>query len=127
MSPASFGATDRSNTWRAPRHRKLLTEFIKLTMTKFPRAALVLLFLSAPALTSATAVAQSTTYSFDNFDTRNGVSVHSEPVKTRVSPPRSRRASRNELSRKASASTQTTISLDDPVTTVRNTALLYEP
>jgi soluble lytic murein transglycosylase-like protein len=96
-------------------------------MTKFPRAALVLLFLSASALTSATAVAQSTAYSFDNFDTRNGVRVQSEPVKTLVSPSRSRRARRNELSNKASENTQVTISLNDPAMTVKNTALLYEP
>jgi len=79
------------------------------------------------ALTSATAVAQSTTYSFDNFDTRNGVRVISEPVKARVSNTRSRRARRNELTNKASESTQATISLNDPATTVKNTALLYEP
>jgi soluble lytic murein transglycosylase-like protein len=96
-------------------------------MTKFPRAALVPLFLSALALTSATAVAQSTTYSFDNFDTRNGVRVSPEPVKARISTLRSRRASRNELSTKASQNTQATISLDDRATTVKNTALLYEP
>jgi soluble lytic murein transglycosylase-like protein len=96
-------------------------------MTKFPRAALVPLFLSALALTSATAVAQSTTYSFDNFDTRNGVRVISEPVKARVSITRSRRARRSELTNKASESRQTIISLNDPATTVKNTALLYEP
>jgi len=96
-------------------------------MTKFPRAALVLLFLSMLALTSATAVAQSTTYSFDNFDTRNGVRVISEPVKVRVSTARSRRSGRNELSSKASENTQAPFSLDDPATTVKNTALLYEP
>jgi len=94
-------------------------------MTRFPRAALVLLFIGAPALTPA--VAQTATYSFDNFDTRNGVRVYSEPVKARVSAPRSRRASRNDLSNKAKENTQATISLDDPATTVKNTALLYEP
>lgn len=94
-------------------------------MTRFPRAALVLLFIGAPGLTPA--VAQTATYSFDNFDTRNGVRVYSEPVKARVSAPRSRRASRNDLSNKAKENTQATISLDDPATTVKNTALLYEP
>lgn len=96
-------------------------------MTKFPRVAFVPLFLSALALTSATAVAQSTTYSFDNFDTRNGVRVISEPVKARLSTPRPRRAGRNVLNSKASENTQVTITLDDPGTTVKNTALLYEP
>lgn len=94
-------------------------------MTRFPRAALVLLFIGAPGLTPA--VAQTATYSFDNFDTRNGVRVYSEPVKARVSAPRSRRAGRSELSNKASDNTQATISLNDPATTVKNTALLYEP
>jgi soluble lytic murein transglycosylase-like protein len=96
-------------------------------MTKFPRASVVPLFLSALALTSATAVAQSTTYSFDNFDTQNGVRISPEPVKARVSTPRSQRTRRNELSTRASQNTQATISLDDPATTVKNTALLYEP
>lgn len=96
-------------------------------MTRFPRAALVLFFLSAFALTGATAVAQSTTYSFDNFDTRNGVRVISEPVKASASIPRSRRARRNELSNKAGENTPTTIPWDDPATPVKNTALIYEP
>src|SRR5437667_5002834 len=39
------------------------TGLLKLTMTRFPRAAFVLLFISAPALP------QSTAYSFDNFYT----------------------------------------------------------
>ena len=96
-------------------------------MTKFPRAALVPFFLSALALNSATAVAQSTTYSFDNFDTRNGVRVSPEPVKVRLSTPRSRRVRQNELSSKTSENPLSTISLDDPATRVKNTALLYEP
>lgn len=97
-------------------------------MTKFPRAAFVLLFLSALALTSATAVAQSTIYSFDNFDTRNGVRVSSEPVKVPLSTPRTRRASRNGLLSKASENTKAiTISVDDPATTIKNTALIYQP
>ena len=90
-------------------------------MTRFPLAALVLLFIVAPA------VAQTSTYSFDNFDIRNGVRVYSEPVKARVSTPRSRRASRSDLSNRASENTQATISLDNPATPVKNTALLYEP
>lgn len=94
-------------------------------MTRFPLAALVLLFISAPALTPA--VAQTATYSFDNFDTRNGVRVYSELPKARVLTPRSRRASRNDPANKASENTQAAISLDDPATTVKNTALLYEP
>ena len=42
---------------------------------RFPWAALIVLIASTPA-----AFAQSTTYSFDNFDTQNGVRVHVEPV-----------------------------------------------
>ena len=126
MSAASFEATD-CTSFGQPHRRELLTEFRTLTMTKFPRVAFVPLFLSALALTSATAVAQSTTYSFDNFDTRNGVRVISEPVKARLSTPRPRRAGRNVLPSKASENTQATIFLDDPGTTVKNTALLYEP
>jgi len=90
-------------------------------MTRFPLAALVLLFIVAPA------VAQTSTYSFDNFDIRNGVRVYSEPLKARVSTPRSRRASRSDLSNRASENTRATISLDDRATPVKNTALLYEP
>ena len=96
-------------------------------MTKFPRAALVLLFIIAPALTSA--VAQSAAYSFDNFDTRNGVRVYSEPVKARVSKLRSRRATRNDPANKAleNQSAQSVVVVDDPRATIKPTALLYEP
>jgi len=90
-------------------------------MTRFPHAALVLVFIGAPA------VAQTATYSFDNFDTRNGVRVYSEPVKARVSTPRSRQTRRNNSSNQAGDNTAATISLDDSATTVKNTALLYEP
>jgi soluble lytic murein transglycosylase-like protein len=96
-------------------------------MTKFPRSALVLLFIIAPGLTSA--AAQSTAYSFDNFDTRNGVRVYSEPVKARISNPRSRRASRNDPANKASENQggQLAVAVDDPGATIKPTALLYEP
>jgi soluble lytic murein transglycosylase-like protein len=96
-------------------------------MTKFPRAALVLLFIFAPALTSA--VAQSAAYSFDNFDTRNGVRVYSEYVRARVTNSRSRRASRNELANKApkTQSAQAAVAVNDPGATIKPTALFYEP
>jgi len=96
-------------------------------MTKFPRAALALLFIVAPALTSA--AAQSAAYSFDNFDTRNGVRVYSEPIKVRVSNPRSRRSSRSDPSNKAveNQSAQAPVAVNDPGVTIRPTALLYEP
>lgn len=122
ISPASLEAADRIIPDR-PYRRELLTGLINLIMRRFPRSALLLLFIGAPALTPA----QTAKYSFDNFDTRNGVRVYSEPVKAHVSAPRSRRRSRSELSNKASDVTQATISLDGPETTVKNTALLYEP
>jgi len=96
-------------------------------MTKFPRAALALLFIVAPAVTSS--VAQSAAYSFDNFDTRNGVRVYCEPIKARVSNPRSRRASRNDPANKAleNRGAQTVGAVDEPGATIKPTALLYEP
>jgi hypothetical protein len=76
----------------------------------------VLVILTAPA-----AFAQNAAYSFDNFDTRNGIKVHTEPVRPQplvVKPaPGSRR------SRVASASTdgtQTSMS-------VQRTSLSFEP
>jgi soluble lytic murein transglycosylase-like protein len=44
-------------------------------MKRIPPLALMVLFVAAPAF------AQSTSYSFDNFDTRKGVNVYTEPVK----------------------------------------------
>src|SRR5262249_40219473 len=53
-----------------------------LTMKKLPPIALLVLFFAAPSL------AQSTSYSFDSFDTQKGVSVYT-PVKP--APPRAAR------------------------------------
>ncbi len=50
-------------------------------MCKIPPAALLLLILTAPAL------AQTTPYSFDNFDTRRGVRVYQEQPRSRVANP----------------------------------------
>ena len=87
-------------------------------MTRFPRAAFVLLFISAPAL------AQSTAYSFDNFDTRNGVRVSVEAAKPRVAGPRSRRASKIDRT----AVKQNVVGApDDPASTLKPTVLTYEP
>ena len=55
-------------------------------MNRYAPAALLLLL-----LTCAPALAQSTSYSFDNFDVANGVRIYSEPAKSRVPVPRSRR------------------------------------
>ena len=87
-------------------------------MTRFPRAAFVLLFISAPAL------AQSTAYSFDNFDTRNGVRVSVEAAKPRVAGPRSRRKSKIDRT----AFKQNLVGApDDPASTLKPTVLSYEP
>jgi soluble lytic murein transglycosylase-like protein len=91
-------------------------------MTKFPLAALLLFFISASAL------AQSNAYSFDNFDTRNGVHVYVETPKPRVLNGRSRRPSKLDPSKKTAASQNADpmITLDDPASTLRPTALVYD-
>ena len=90
-------------------------------MTRFPRAALLLLFISAPAL------AQSTAYSFDNFDTRNGVHVYVEPAKPRVPGPRSRRSSKTDASNKTVAIQNAVNALDEPASILKPTVLAYDP
>jgi len=90
-------------------------------MTRFPRAALVLLFICAPAL------AQSTAYSFDNFDTQSGVRVYVEPAKPRMLVPRSRRTSKVGPSNKTTANQNVAIALDDPASTLKPTVLTYDP
>ncbi|MDX6558441.1 MAG: hypothetical protein QOF72_1490 [Blastocatellia bacterium] len=82
-------------------------------MITIPRAALVLLFISAPAL------AQSTAYPFDNFDTRNGVRVYVEPAKPGTPTPRARRS-------KSTARQNAMMVLDNPASTVRPTVLTYD-
>jgi len=83
-------------------------------MTRFPLVAFVLLFISAPAL------AQSTAYSFDNFDTRNGVRVYVEPAKPRVT-------GRSRRSNKTAASQNAVVAMDNPASTLRPTVLTYDP
>jgi len=51
-------------------------------MTKFPLIALLMLFSCVPVF------AQGSGYSFDNFDTANGVRIRVEPAKTRKAPSR---------------------------------------
>src|SRR5216684_4590957 len=89
-------------------------------MTRFPLVAFVLLFISAPAL------AQSTAYSFDNFDTRNGVRVYVEPAKPRVTG-RSRHSSKIDASNKAATNQNAVAVHDDPVSTLKHTVLTYDP
>ncbi len=88
-------------------------------MTRFPRAAFVLLFISAPAL------AQNSAYSFDNFDTRNGVRVYVEPAKPPVPGPRSRRS--NKIDPNKAAHQNSVVAPDDPVSTLKPTVLTYDP
>src|SRR5437660_11558607 len=58
-------------------------------MKKFFPLACLMLLASVPVL------AQSTTYSFDNFDTHNGVKIYTEPAAARPAPLRSRRRSKS--------------------------------
>jgi hypothetical protein len=90
-------------------------------MTKFPRIALVILFGCAPVL------AQNTVYSFDNFDTRNGVRVQDEPPKAaKVS--RTRRPSRIPSADKiADQNSFSPITLDGQRSLVSPTVLTYDP
>ena len=78
-------------------------------MTRFPRAALVLLFISAPAL------AQSTAYSFDNFDTRNGVRVYVEPAKPQVANSSITTVRQDRRGKQTSSTQNRRDALDDPV------------
>src|SRR5229473_126529 len=59
-------------------------------MTRFPLIALLMFFSCAPVL------AQGSGYSFDNFDTANGVRIRVEPAKARNAP--TRRASKTSPS-----------------------------
>jgi soluble lytic murein transglycosylase-like protein len=69
-------------------------------MTRFLLAALALTFLSAPVL------AQRAAYSFDNFDTRDGVRVYVEPAKPQAPASRSRRSGKIAASNKPAATGQ---------------------
>jgi len=89
-------------------------------MTRFPLAALALLFISAPAL------AQSNAYSFDNFDTRDGVRVYVEPAKPAIVNPRSRRAAKQGLSNKAASIKSAESGPDNPARMVQDTVLTYD-
>jgi len=63
-------------------------------MNRYALAAFLLLLTCAPAL------AQSTSYSFDNFDVANGVRIFSEPDKSRAPVRRSRRTVGNTTAAK---------------------------
>lgn len=82
-------------------------------MTKIPRAALLVLVLSVPAF------AQTISYSFDNFDTQNGVKIHIEP------PARGRDMRRRKANGQSNAAVTTAADSSRPL--VRPTALFFEP
>lgn len=75
----------------------------------------VLVILTAPA-----AFAQNAAYSFDNFDTRNGIKIQTEPV--RPQPLVVKAAPGSKRSRVAPASTDA-----PPSTSVQRTSLSFEP
>lgn len=80
---------------------------------RFPLIVVLILF-TAPA-----AFAQNAAYSFDNFDTSNGVKIHSAPVTTQpvVSKPAMGKRARVDASADAT----------QPSTSVQRTSLTYEP
>jgi soluble lytic murein transglycosylase-like protein len=94
----------------------------KLTMIKFHLATLLLFF------TGASAFAQSNAYLFDNFDTRNGVRVYTEPAKPLQPTTRSGKRTRTNQANKAVANQEapSTISFDGPADTLKPTALVYD-
>ena len=88
-------------------------------MTKFSAIAL-LLFLSV------TAVAQTSAYSIDNFDIRNGVRVHDEPLKVQA-PLTNNRGGAGRPSRMATPEVQTKVAPNPGLELVRPTALSRSP
>jgi Transglycosylase SLT domain len=90
-------------------------------MTRFPLAALTLILIGVPTL------AQSTSYSFDNFDTRNGVQVYAEPAKPRVSNPRTRRGRKTDAAYNAASRQNASTEREEPAVTLKPTLLSYAP
>jgi soluble lytic murein transglycosylase-like protein len=88
-------------------------------MNKIPRAALAILFIAAPAL------AQSAAYSFDNFDTRNGVRVYVEPAAPQTPAPKLRRAGKAVSSNKTAIQNQN--GREELASTVKPMVLTYDP
>jgi soluble lytic murein transglycosylase-like protein len=91
-------------------------------MIKFPLVALLLFFISAATF------AQGNAYLFDNFDTRNGVRIYAEPAKPLAPSTRSGKRSRSSQANKSVANhdAQSTITFDDPASTIKPTALVYD-
>jgi soluble lytic murein transglycosylase-like protein len=89
-------------------------------MTRFPLAALALILIGVPAL------AQNSSYSFDNFDTRNGVQVYVEPAKP-LAIPRSRRGSKIDPANKTASNHSSVTTLNNPAATLKPTVMSYAP
>jgi soluble lytic murein transglycosylase-like protein len=111
------GAADCSTT---PTDENPKRGLPKLIMTRFPLAALVLIFTGLPAL------AQGASYSFDNFDTRNGVQVYTEPVAPLPSAG-SKRGRKNDPSNKTAANHSIATTLNDAGAAIKRTVLSYAP
>ena len=91
-------------------------------MTRFPLIALTILFACAPAL------AQNTAYSFDNFDTPNGVRVQVEPPKAPAKVSRTRRPTRiPSMDKIADQNSLASTTLDSQRSLVAPTLLTYDP
>src|SRR5260370_3362131 len=92
-------------------------------MTRFPRAALFMLLVCTPV------VAQSTNYSCDTFDGRNGVRVCAEPAKAQASSTRAKRPTRPVSTNKAEANSNILAANapDSSRSLLKPTALVYDP
>jgi Transglycosylase SLT domain len=90
-------------------------------MRRFPLAALTLILISVPAF------AQSTSYSFDNFDTRNGVQIYVEPAKPRALNPRTRPGRKTDAAGNAASKQNTPTEQQGPTVTLKPTMLSYAP
>ena len=85
------------------------------------------LFVALVIFMAPSAFAQNAAYSFDNFDTRNGVKIHTEPVRSQplaVKPALGSKRSGAKASNddQSSASVQTTAMTFEPVMTTGNVA-----
>ncbi len=91
-------------------------------MTRFPRIALLIFFGCAPVF------AQGSGYSFDNFDTANGVRIRVEPAKARKAS--TRRAPKTNLSimnvDANNAGQTNSARADNPLSLVAPTASVYD-
>lgn len=87
---------------------------------RFPLFVALLIFMAPSAF------AQNAGYSFDNFDTRNGIKIHTEPVRSQPLAVKtalgSKRSGAKATDDQSSASVQTTAMTFEPVMTTGNVA-----